>query len=392
MAERTQWQGGTRLAAIGAGVALVGALVWFISLVASPARSLHAYLAAWAFVTSTVVGALTLLMTVHAARSVWPVLLRRLLEAVTATLPLLALLAVPVVLGASHLYPWTAPTPADEALQRLHEHQRPWLNLPFFALRTALYVACWIVLAHLLRRWSLRQDEDGSAGWSDRQYRLSAGGLLVVAFTLTFASFDWLMSLTPGWVSTTFGVYVFAGGFLAAFALLVVLAVAAGRASLLDPALRSGHLRALGKLLFAFVIFWAYIAYTQFFVHWIADIPREVGWWVPRVRGWSGVSVLLIAGQFAVPFALLLSRDLKQRPTFMLAISIWILFFHAIDLYWLVLPAIDPDGPRLHASDAGAFAFVIGAALAFGVWRARGHSLVALRAPGLSASARYEGT
>lgn len=392
MAERTRWQGGTRLIAIGAVVAVAGALVWIGSLVVSPTRSMHAYLAAWAFVTSTVVGALTLLMTFHAARSVWPVVLRRLLEAITAVLPLLTLFAVPLVVGASLLYPWAAAAPADEALQHLHEHQRPWFNVHFFALRKALYLVSWNVLALLLRRWSLRQDEDGIAGWSERQYRLSAVGLVVVAFTLTFASFDLLMSLTPGWVSTTFGVYVFAGGFLAALALLVVVALAAGHASLLDPALRAGHLRALGKLLFAFTIFWAYIAYSQFFVHWIADIPREVGWWVPRVRGWSSVSVLLIAGQFVVPFALLLSRDLKQRPAFMVAISIWILCFHALDLYWLVLPSIDPDGPRLHASDAGAFAFVIGAAVAFGAWRARGHSLVALRAPGLAASARYEGT
>jgi hypothetical protein len=372
--------------------AVAGLVGWVVCAVLDTRRALFAYLTAYGWLATTLVGALALLMILHAARAEWPVAIRRLLESLVAALPVLLLLFIPLGAGLSHLYAWRNPDASVPGLVRVVRHQGLWWNPLFFWLRAALYLGTWTLLGALLRRWSLAQDADGALHWTQRSERLSAGGLAALAFTLTFAAFDWFMSLTPLWYSSLFGLYLFAGGFVAALALLVWGVGRAAGSEALGAFVTSGHRLALGKLLFAQVVFWGYLAFSQFFIVWIAHIPREAVWWAPRSRGWAGVSLLVALVHFAVPFALLLSRDLKLMPRAMAALSALLLVAHYLDLYWLVMPTFSPEGPAPRLADLAALLFVGGSAASVALMRARGLPLVARRAPGWLHSIRYEGT
>lgn len=382
--------------------ALVGGVGLIIGALLAPEQTLFSYLAAYVYVLSLALGALVFLTIVNAMNATWPVAIRRVVETATSTLPLLALLFVPIVLGLRVLYPWHAPEEiADPKLRELVTHRAAYLNTPFFLGRAALYFAVWIGLAVLLRRWSLAQavrtDGHGAPRTAPvpplqlkaRMRALSAGGLPPLGLTLSFASYDWIMSLTPGWFSTMYGVYFFAGGFIGAIALVTLLSAGADRAGVLGP-LRPSHWHALGRLQLAFVIFWAYIAYFFFFLTWIANKPEEVTWFVPRVHtSWAAVSLLLVFGHFALPFFALLPYGPKRHRAPMAAIAVWILVVHFVDVYWLVLPALHTAGVQLHWLDLAALLAVGGAVVAFAAWRARPYPLVAAD-PALAAALAYE--
>lgn len=386
-AAHPSFEGGDRLLRLALVLTLVGAIGWGASCVANPPRALAALLAAEAWLASTLLGALILLLSFHATNARWPVVLQRLIEAMVAALPVVVVLAVPLLLGLDRIFPWTDPASLEPSVARVVAHQGAWWARPFFIVRTIVYGASWLLIGELFRRWSLREDADGDPGWRARAHFVSGPALIVVAFTLTFASFDWLMSLTPAWISSVYGVYVFAGGFVAAMAVAVLLAQATRARVPVGP----GHFLSIGKLLLAHVVFWAYIAFAQYFIPWIADLPREVGWWKPRVEGWAGVTIALVLVQFVVPFAVLLSRDLKRDAKALSIVSGWLVVAHAFDAYWLVLPSLHPE-PTLHPSDPAAFLLAAGASLACGVYRSRAVPLVPIHAPALAVSARYEGT
>jgi hypothetical protein len=237
----------------------------------------------------------------------------------------------------------------------------------------------------------VRQDSTGDARLTLRQRRLSVGALPLVAITITFAAVDWQMSLDRHLASTIFGVYYFAGGFVAAMAVLVLGVVAASRAGLFEGGLNDDHLHSLGKFLFAFVCFWGYIALSQYLLIWIANLPEEVPWYMLRNdTGWRWVGLFLVVFHFVVPFFVLLSRDLKRRPGPLAFMAVWVLVVHYVDVYWVVMPRIDPQGPRPHWTDLTAFVGVGAAALAFTLWRMRGRSPVPVRDPHLHDSLRYE--
>jgi hypothetical protein len=267
-----------------------------------------------------------------------------------------------------------------------------YLNVPFFLVRAAVYFAVWIALAELLRRWSLRTDREPSARLVHRQRALSAGGLPVFAFALTFAAFDWLMSLSPWWYSTIYGVYVFSAGFLCALGLVAVVARLARRAGAQPAADAPAHFHALGNLLLTFVVFWAYVAFCQLLVIWIGDEPLEARWLYLRVHTlWAVLGVVIFLGMFAVPFLLLLLRDFKRSPRLLARLGAGLVLMLWLDMYWLVMPEVYPAGPRPHWLDLAALAFVGGSMLAFGAWRAAGHPLVAPNDPQLQRSLEYHG-
>jgi hypothetical protein len=387
----TPYQGGGRLALRAAAVGAIGLALTAAGLAVDARRALYAYLVAFAYWLGIALGALILLSAFHASNARWPVVLRRFLEHLPAVLPLFAVLFLPLLLGRHLLFPWSDPGAlAGEALRAL-EHKRPYLNVPFFTARAAFYFAVWIAVAELLRRWSVRQDVAGGVALTRRQRRLGAGALPLLALTLSFAAFDWLMSIDPRFFSTIFGVYWFAGSFMAAFAVVIV-AAAATRA---DPTqfgahLSAEHFHSLGKFLLAFVAFWAYIAFSQFMLIWIANVPEEVPWYILRIRGgWLWVAVLLVVFHFVVPFFLLLSRELKRRPRALARVAAGLLLVHWVDLYWLVMPHLDEAGPHLSPWDLFAFVGVGGVALAFLVHRMRGTLAVPVRDPYLDDSLRY---
>jgi hypothetical protein len=365
MIRRARW-----LCLLLGALGVVGLLV---GLWCDPARTTYSYLTAVSYAVSVALGALLLLMIELASGARWFVVLRRLVEAPAVTFPLLAVAWAP--LGLAFL------------LGRIH----PWaLAAPGFVARSALYFAVWIAVGELLRRWSLRQQEEPARiAW--RLRALAAGGFWPIGLTLTFAAFDWLMALEPGWRSTIFGLYFFAGGLVGGTALVVLLAFFATHAELLGSRLNASHFYALGRLLLTFVIFWAYIAFSQLLIIWEADLPAEVPWYILRwEQRWRVVAIFLICGHFFLPFLALLSYRLKRRPESLAAIAAWLLAAHYADLAWVVLP--EQAGPGGGASwlDLAALLGVAGCALAFLAWRLGRQPLLAEHDPELATSLAYE--
>ena len=387
---------GKRLLLVSGAVGIIGLVLWAIGLAVNVQEAMFSYLAAFAFTLSLPLGVLIFTMVGHVMGATWVAAVRRLTEAVTGTFPLLALLFVPIAVGASYLYIWVEPAHVqEEHLGHLLEHKEPYLNLTFFVIRAVLFFGIWILVAELLRRWSRARErtEDGRSIGPDigRDRALSAALLPLVGIALTFAAFDWLMSLEPAWFSSMFGVYYFAGAFLGGLALLVILSYAARRAGLLgEHVLTRYHFHALGRLLFGFVVFWAYIAFFQAMLIKIANKPEEVVFYVHRIEGsWLGLTYALIIGHFTVPFLLLLPRAVKFRPAVLSAIAGWLLVIHYLDIYWLVLPALHPHGAAPHWLNLAALAGVAGVTVAFASWRMRGVSLLAEGDPRLAEGIAY---
>lgn len=382
-----------------AGLALASAgLVGVVaSAVRDPLHALHAWLAAFGAGLAAVLAMLVLVMCLHVARARWWLVLRPLTAGVTGALPLFVVLFLPVVLGLRRLYPWARPVAElgdlPEAVLRALDHQRAWNSAPFFLVRAALYFIAWLALWALLARAdavTARAPTSSRPERFERQRTVSGAGLPILAFTITFAAFDWLMSVEPGWIANAYGLYVFTGGLSSAVALLAILVWVAEGTSRAPRAFGPAHVHAVGRLLLMAVILWAYIGFFQLMLVWIADIPRESSFYGARARGpWIAVDVLLVAAHFVVPFFALLSRRLKRSAAGLASVGVMVLAASALDVVWLVLPAA--GGPRL--LDVCPFAVVYGLLVAVGVRRAA-HVSAAARGgadvdPVLRASSEY---
>ncbi len=405
---------GRKVVLVSAVVAVLGLALLAVGLAIDPARAWLSYLMALAFAISTSVGGLILLMIGYAANARWMAVVRRPMEIVTLPLPALAVLFVPILFGLEH-YPWHTP-PAGLAAHELEilEHRAPFMSTAGFAIRTAVYFAVFITAAALLRRWSVRRDREAplaeeaplsgdtplraeerphapaSEEALGRERRLACAMLPAVGLALTFAAMDWIMSLEPVWYSSIFGVYVFAGGFLAAIALVTILAARLwsrrGGAGAITP----NHFYALGRLLFAFTVFWAYAAFFQAMLIRIANKPEEVTFYLERIGGaWAVFVWILIVGHFALPFLFLLPRAVKFRPRAMAGAGAWLIAMHLVDVYWLVIPSRVGGYLVVHWLDLAALAAVIGGAVAFAAWRQHGVALIARRDPFLADGAAY---
>ena len=370
-------------------LAAAGLALLVLGLSTDPTRAWYAYLDAWLFGVSVAVGALLVSMTGHASKASWMVMTRRPMESVAATLPLFALLFVPIAFGLDRIYAWTGPhAAANPALAQALDHKHLWLNKPFFVARSALYFAVFCVVSGLLRTWSRENDVRPSPVLVRRMRRLGGGGLPLVGLTLTWASFDWNMSLQPDWSSTMFGFYFFSGAYVAAIALACVMfAVTRSRAVRLSP----DHAQALGRLLFAMVIFWAYISFGQLIVYWIGDIPDEVSYYLRRTTGsWTRLTYVFVFGHFVVPFFVLLNRRLKRHPGVLAVVGAWVFVMHFADVYWQVLPVHDQTGMRLHWLDLAASLFVGGLSCAWVVRRYGNASPLPLHVPELAEGLDYQ--
>jgi hypothetical protein len=288
------------------------------------------------------------------------------------------------------LFSWAHHAP--EGHGHLSASKAVYLNPVFFTARQVLFFGLWIFFALYFVRGSLRQDTEGDAEELRRKARtLSAPFLVIFAFTATFASFDWLMSLDPHWYSTIYGVYVFAGMTLSALAVITLLALFLRASGVLErELLREEHLYNLGGLLFAFTCFWAYIAFSQFMLIWYGNLPEETTFFKVRLEGsWLAVTVVLAFARFIVPFLLLLSRRAKVDPRTLTVVSLLVLAGQFLDLHWLIAPNVEAGGAVIAWQDFGPTLFMI-ALLLFSVARFMGrHSPVASRDPGFEASRRF---
>jgi hypothetical protein len=384
-----------RLGAMGErlwrGAALVGVIAIAISLGVAAAtpdgwrRFFFAYLVAFAYVLSLALGSLYFVLLHHLTNSGWSVVVRRIAEVFAGTLPFLAVLGLPLLFGVGELYPW-----ARAGYAGAHA-KAAYLNVPFFAARWVVYFAVWGALGRFYLRRSLAQDVSGDVSLTVTMRRWSAPAMIAFAVTLSFAAFDLLMSLDPGWYSTIFGVYYFAGAAVGVYALLPLASFLLQRAGFIRRSVTVEHYHDLGKLLFGFVVFWAYIAFSQYMLQWYANLPEETHWFVVRQQhGWGWVGLALVFGHFLIPFVALLSRAPKRRPPFLAAVAAWVLVMHWVDLYWLVMPAASPASPALHVVDQSVLVGLVSLLVAAAAFVARGRALVPEGDPRLEESLAFE--
>ena len=319
---------------------------------------LQSYLIGYLFWTSITVGSLGLLMVHHLSGGAWGMVARRVWEAGTRTLPLQALLFIPIALNLPTLYSWARPEAADDHLMHL---KAAYLNAPFFLGRAGIFFVIWGALAFLLNKWSTEQDQQPTLlpGPQDRRFRLLSGpGLCLWVLTVTFMSVDWVMSLDAHWYSTIFGVLMLGNMGLSALAFTIVVLAALVKFTPMSLVANPDAFQDLGKLMFAFLMLWAYFAVSQLLIIWSANLPEEVPFYLERLHGpWRNVSIALLLVQFVLPFLLLLSRDLKRNAPAVRRVALLILFMRVVDLAWTIGPVFRHDGSSLHWLD---FAMVLG--------------------------------
>ncbi|QQE13125.1 quinol:cytochrome C oxidoreductase [Planctomycetota bacterium] len=393
-----------------------------------------AYLAGFAFVLSIVLGALIFLILTHLFRAGWAVVVRRPVEAIANAMPLMLILFLPLVglvlSGSGELYPWAVSahhwedqleaggghaaasdvkivTVADtvedshgEVAAGDHgEHyyppemmiaKRPYLNPIFFVIRWVVFFLLWIMAAKFYWRNSTKQDDGGDHTLTNKMEGWAPINTLVFALTITFASFDLLMSLDPVWFSTMFGVYYFTGAFLGAVCLTIIVIMIAKKLGVLIS-VNKEHMHDLGKLLFAFVFFWGYIAFSQYMLIWYGNLPEETAWYeihgwtqVPdKVSGWSYVGLILLAGQLLIPFAGLLSRHVKRNMAVLFCWAVFLMVIHYVDVWWIIMPMFDSHNVTLGVMEIGCAVGMFGLLLGVTLLNFAKHSPVPVKDPRL---------
>ncbi len=335
------------LAASAAGYLTAGDAFW------------QSYLIAYYFWIGITLGSLGILMIQHLTGGAWTMVSRRLLEASTRTLPLMALLFVPIWLKLDVIYVWARPG-AAEADSFIHE-KAAYLNPPFFLLRAVIFFAVWAGLIFLLNRWSREQDEQPAQlpGPADRRSRMLSGpGLVLFVATITFMSIDWVMSLDPHWYSTIFGVLTLGGQGLSTMAFTILMMAILVRFKPMSQVATANVFHDHGKLMFAFVMLWAYFSVSQLLIIWSANLPEEIPFYLQRLHGpWYPISIALLLGQFALPFLLLLSQSFKRNPNVVKWIALFILIMRVVDITWTIGPVFRHEGSALSWVD---FAVALG--------------------------------
>jgi len=338
------------------GLGVVGCVV---GLFAARAAFFHAYLVSYLFFLGLGLGSMAILMLQYITGGAWGAVIRRILEAATRTLPFLALLFLPIALGLPHLYEWA--NPDHVAHDPILQHKSLYLNVPFFLGRAVFYFTAWIGTAYFLNRWSLQQDAGADPRLTRRLEMLSRGGLLLYALTITFASMDWGMSLEPHWFSTLYGVMFMGGQGLATFAFVIPMAALLAERPPFSRIITPTQFHDLGKLMLAFVMLWGYFALSQYLIIWSANLPEEIPWYLARARGgWEWVAVVLIVVHFAMPFLVLLSRDLKRHARAVSIVALVLIAGRFVDLFWMLRPAVAPEGFSIHWLDVAAAAAIGG--------------------------------
>ena len=325
-----------------------GAVVLAICLAAGFADKtefFRAYLVAYMFWLGIALGSMALLMVQHLTGGRWALVIRRILEAGSRTLPLMAVAVLPLVAGMKTLYSWSRPEETDPVVLAKHFY----LNPPFFIARMAFYFAIWFALAYFLNKWS-RMEDTGEGGHVLRMRleALSGIGLVLYGFTVTFASVDWVMSLEPKWYSTIYGLLFMVGQALAALAFSIGMLVWLSDRKPLSQVVRPAQFQDLGSFLLTFVMLWAYMEFSQFLIIWGGNLSDEIPWYIRRMQGvWGGVGLTLVILNFFLPFFLLLFRHVKRRTRSLLIVTLLVLLMRLVDMYWMVLPAFGGGSIRV---------------------------------------------
>jgi len=357
---------GVKRAALAAGA--VGVLAMLAGVFLGPAQFFRSYLMAWIYWASIGLGCLGLLMVYHLTGGGWGVAIRRLLEAGAGTLPFLAVLFLPLLLGLHDLYEWTH---ADVvAKDHILQAKAGYLNVPFFIVRAAIYFAVWLTLAFFLLKWSREQDRGPSPVLEDRLRKLSGGGVIACGLAMTFAAFDWMMSLEPHWFSTIYGLIFITSSALGSMSFVVLSAYRLSAREAFRAVFARSILNDLGNLMLAFVMVFAYLSFSQLLIIWSANLPEEIPWYLHRISGgWSVVAIALTVFYFVVPFLLLLGRRNKQLHRRLATLAAAILVARLLDVFFLIGPAFYRERLTVHWMDVAAVVGVGGIFVWLFVWR-----------------------
>jgi len=285
-------------------------------------------------------GSTFLVMIFHQVNAGWTAALRRQPENVMSMIPVCIVLFLPTAILAPWIFHWM--NPDQVAGDTLYQAKSAFLNRPFFYARAVVYFSLWLLFTQRIYRLSIGQDTDGDPRRSFKARRMSSYGLVVMAFTSAFAGFDWLMSLDYHWFSTMFGVYFFAGFIGAAVSLCALIVILLRRTGALDGIITNEHIHDLGKLMFGFVVFWAYIGFSQYFLIWYGNIPEETMWFqIRRTDHWMPYSIALAFGRFIVPFVILMPRPWRRSSLVIGVMAVWLIAFNIVDMYWIVRPTVE---------------------------------------------------
>ena len=368
-----------RLGIILFGIGLVLSILAYLS---DPVRSAFNNIILLEFLTSVGLGALFFVALEHLVGSVWSTPFRRVFEILSSVLLILPIVALPIYFHAHDIFHWTH---ADVVASDLILQQKsPYLNMTFFTIRIVGYFAIWILFYWLLSRNSKKQDESKDQKITKTNAKISAIFMPVFALTITFSSIDWMMSLEPHWFSTIFGVYYFSGTVIVSLAVGTLLVVWLNEKGLLVKGIIKDHYYSLGALIFAFINFWAYIAFSQYLLIWYANLPEETYWFLQRWEGsWLYFSVFFMIVHFAIPYFVMLSQPSKMDPKRLKIMSLWLAITHILDLYWIVIPTLSPDGFIFGWIEVGFILLAFGIIMVVFNLKARNTNLVAIGDPKL---------
>jgi hypothetical protein len=343
-------------------IALVALVLCAVGAFVDPHQFSYSWLFAFAFFFTLCAGCFFWTIVHHATDAEWSVVVRRQLENLAALLVVLALLFVPILLLRHHLYAWMdIPPGAEPSL----DSKRAYLNWGFFLGRAVFFFGFFILASLFLRRFSVQQDKDGNPRFTIWMRKVAFTSLPLFALCLTFGAFDWLMSLNYRWFSTMFGVYIFAGAAGSSMSLLVLVITALRQAGYLKDVVTLEHYHIMGKWMFAFCVFWAYIGFGQYMLIWYANMPEETEYFITRnTESWWVLSMLLVIGRFFGPFAILLLRSIKKQPHRLCYVAGWILCMQMLDMYLVILPALHGTGVHMSIWDFVSL-IAIGATLGF---------------------------
>ena len=328
---------------VGTVAAVAGAFA-----TSQPENFYSAYLTVFIFWLGLSLGCMAILMMYHLVGGAWGTVIRRILEAGMMTLPLMAVLFIPILLNLPKIYPWARPEELAKD-PKLADIAHSYLNFNGTMTRAALYFVLWIGMAFLLNRWSTAQDSVEAKDKSTLRFRaLSAPGLVIYSLTISFAIIDWVMSLQARWISTIYGLIFVAGEALVAFCFVVVIEHILGKRKPMSGYLKPTEVHDHGKFMLAFVMVWAYFNFSQWLIMWAGNLPEEITWFLRRINnGWGIVAVYLAAFHFAIPFLMLLSRQWKRQTNTLVWIACWLIIMRLVDIWWHIEPA---SHPSIHVS------------------------------------------
>ena len=356
-------------------IGILGAIACIIGWMAQPEQFYRAYLPSYIFWFEIVVGSLGILMLQYVTGGEWGVLIRRPLGAAARTIIVMAVLFIPIIIGAKYIYIWA--NPDIVAHDVILQHKQRWLSYGFWIGRTVFYFALWILWAWRIRMLSLKFYEDRAPETELRRRAWAGAGLPMIVLTLTFCSIDWIMALEPKWYSSMFGITFLVSAGLAAYAFVILLLTQLSRTKAMSDILKPTHFRDLGNLMLAFVMFFAYTAFSQFLLIWYGNLKEEVPYYLKREHGGWGVLIgLLIIFHFFLPFFMLLMRSIKDRPQTIAIVAVLILVMRYVHNLWLISPAF--YGEHFHFSwmSIASFAAIGGIWFWFFVNQLKGQTII----------------